>query len=186
MKFSPTSLPEVVLVEPDVFRDDRGFLLETYHAEKYRAGGIDCVFVQDNHSRSVRGTLRGLHAQWRRPQGKLLRVVHGEIFDVAVDIRVGSPRYLQWVGLQLSAENQQQLYIPPGFAHGFWVSSEVAEVEYKCGDYYDPENELRILWNDPSIGVRWPAGEPFLSEKDRLARPLAEWLEYLPRYSLNR
>jgi dTDP-4-dehydrorhamnose 3,5-epimerase len=186
MKFSRTSLPEVVLVEPDVYRDDRGFFLETYHAEKYRDGGVDGVFVQDNHSRSVRGTVRGLHAQWKRPQGKLLRVIQGEIFDVAVDIRIGSPRYLQWVGLELSAENQRQLYVPPGFAHGFCVTSGIAEVEYKCTDYYDPQHELRILWNDPAIGVEWPAIEPILSEKDRLGRPLTEWAEYLPRYAASR
>jgi dTDP-4-dehydrorhamnose 3,5-epimerase len=186
MKFSATALPEVVLVEPDVFRDERGFFLETYNAEKYRSGGIDAVFVQDNHSRSVGGTVRGLHAQWRRPQGKLLRVVDGAIYDVAVDIRVGSPRYLQWVGVELSARNQWQLYVPPGFAHGFCVSSEAAEVEYKCTDYYDPQHEVRILWNDPAIGIEWPVSDPILSEKDRQARPAAEWMEHLPRYTANR
>lgn len=183
MGFVPTGLPEVIVVEPQVFRDDRGFFLETYNQERYREGGIDGVFVQDNHSRSVRGTVRGLHAQWRRPQAKLLRVISGEIYDVAVDIRVGSPRYLQWVAVTLSADNYRQLYVPPGFAHGFCVTSEIAEVEYKCTDLYDPQGELRILWNDPEIGVEWPADEPILSEKDRLGRPAKEWMEQLPRYA---
>jgi len=156
MKFSPTSLPEVVLVEPDVYRDDRGFLLETYHAEKYRAGGIDCVFVQDNHSRSVRGTLRGLHAQWQRPQGKLLRVIHGEIFDVAVDIRRGSPTFGKWAGEVLSSANRRQMFVPGGFAHGFLVTSETAEILYKCSDFYAPAEERGVLWNDPKVGIEWP------------------------------
>ena len=127
--------------------------------------------------------MRGLHAQWRRPQGKLLRVIQGEMFDVTVDIRVGSPRYLTWVGVTLSAENYRQLYVPPGFAHGFCVTSELADVEYKCTDLYDPEGELRILWDDPEIGVDWPAGEAILSDKDRSGRPAREWGEHLPRYS---
>jgi dTDP-4-dehydrorhamnose 3,5-epimerase len=182
MKFTPTVLPEVIVVEPVVFRDDRGFFLETYNRERYLEGGIDAVFVQDNHSRSVRDTVRGLHAQWRRPQGKLLRVIQGEIYDVAVDIRLGSPRYLQWVAVTLSADNYRQLYVPPGFAHGFCVTSDIAEVEYKCTDLYDPEGELRILWNDPQIGVEWPAQEPILSEKDRTGQPVDAWAERLPRY----
>lgn len=183
MKFSPTALPEVLLIEPDVYRDDRGFFLETYNLQRYRDGGIDTVFVQDNHSRSARGTVRGLHAQWRRPQGKLLRVIQGEIFDVAVDIRVGSPRYLQWVGVTLSAENYRQLYVPPGFAHGFCVTSDLADVEYKCTDLYDPEGEIRILWDAPEIGVEWPTDQAVLSAKDRNGRPPGDWLEHLPRYS---
>jgi dTDP-4-dehydrorhamnose 3,5-epimerase len=183
MKFTATALPEVVVIEPDVFADPRGFFLETYHAQRYASGGVDAVFVQDNHSRSAFGTLRGLHAQWQRPQGKLLRVIRGEIFDAAVDIRVGSPTYRQWIGVVLSAENHRQLYVPPGFAHGFCVTSDAAEVEYKCTDYYDPEHELRILWNDPAIGIDWPTREPLLSDKDRQGLPLAQWMDRLPRYS---
>lgn len=182
MKFTVTALPEVIVIEPVVYKDDRGFFLETYNQQRYHDAGIDAVFVQDNHSRSVRGTVRGLHAQWRRPQGKLLRVIQGEIYDVAVDIRVGSPRYLQWIAVTLSSDNYRQLYVPPGFAHGFCVTSDTAEVEYKCTDLYDPEAELRILWSDPEIGIEWPAGEPILSEKDRLGRPARDWLERLPRF----
>ncbi len=182
MKFIPTALPEVVIVEPQLYRDDRGFFLETYNQERYRQGGIDVVFVQDNHSQSVRDTVRGLHAQLRRPQGKLLRVIRGEIYDVAVDIRVGSPRYLQWAAVTLSADNFRQVYIPPGFAHGFCVTSDVAEVEYKCSDLYDPEDELRILWNDPEIGVQWPTRDPILSDKDQRGQPAHAWVARFPRY----
>lgn len=182
MHFRPTSLEGVIVIEPDVYRDPRGFFLESYSVEKYRAGGIEADFVQDNHSRSARGTLRGLHAQWRRPQGKLLRVVAGEIFDVAVDIRRGSPTYLQWVGVTLSAENFHQIYVPPGFAHGFCVVSEIAEVEYKCTDLYDPGYELRLLWNDPAIGVQWPIREPLLSTQDRDGKPASELTELFPEY----
>jgi dTDP-4-dehydrorhamnose 3,5-epimerase len=183
MRFVRTALPEIIVVEPDVYRDPRGFFLETYHASKYKEGGIDAVFVQDNHSRSAGGTVRGLHAQWRRPQGKLVRVLRGEIFDVAVDIRRGSPTFLRWVGETLSAENFRQIYVPPGFAHGFCVAGESAEVEYKVTDYYDPADELRILWNDPQIGVDWPVGDPVLSAKDAAAQPLAELMEKLPVYT---
>ncbi len=154
MRFVPAAIPDVVVIEPDVHRDSRGFFLETYHAEKYRAGGVPGAFVQDNQSRSTRGTLRGLHLQLRRPQGKLIRVIEGEIFDVAVDVRRGSPNFGKWVGVVLSAENFRQCYIPPGFAHGFAVVSEVAQVEYKCTDLYDSGGELGIAWNDPEIGVR--------------------------------
>lgn len=182
MQFRPTKLAGVLVVEPDVYRDPRGFFLESYSREKYGAGGIDVDFVQDNHSRSARGTLRGLHAQWRKPQGKLLRVVAGEIFDVAVDIRRGSPTYLQWVGVTLSSDNFHQIYVPPGFAHGFCVLSEVAEVEYKCTDVYDPGYELRLQWNDPAIGIDWPVAEPLLSAQDREGKPASELLEYLPEY----
>jgi len=182
MKFQTTSLPGVIVVEPDVFRDPRGFFFETYHAQKYRDGGIDATFVQDNHSRSTRGILRGLHAQRRRPQGKLVRVLQGEVFDVAVDIRRGSPTFLKWFGVTLSAENFRQCYIPPGFAHGFVVTSEVAEFEYKCTDFYDPSDELRILWNDPAIGIAWPLADPALSDKDRAARSVAELTDQLPLY----
>lgn len=182
MKFLPTALDGVVVIEPTVHRDARGFFVETYHADRYRAGGVDATFVQDNHSRSVRGTLRGLHAQWRHPQGKLLRVIEGEIFDVAVDLRRGSPTFLQWVGVTLSAENFRQIYVPIGFAHGFYVTSEIAQVEYKCTDVYDAEHELRIAWNDPEIGIAWPPGERLLSPKDRDGRPAREWGELLPEY----
>jgi dTDP-4-dehydrorhamnose 3,5-epimerase len=182
MRFERTELPEVVVVEPDVFRDARGFFLETYHARKYREAGVVGEFVQDNHSRSVRGTLRGLHAQSERPQGKLVRVLQGEIYDVAVDIRRGSPTFARWVGVRLSAENFRQCFIPAGFAHGFLVLTEVAEVEYKCTDFYEPASELHILWNDPEIGVEWPLAAPLLSAKDRSAKRLAELGDRLPRY----
>lgn len=183
MSFKETPLPGVVLVEPRVFRDDRGFFLETYHAERYREGGIGEPFVQDNHSRSGRGILRGLHAQRQFPQGKLVRCVEGEIWDVAVDIRVGSPTFKQWFGVTLSAENFHQLYVPPGFAHGFCVLSEIAQVEYKCTDVYHPEDELGLVWNDPDLGIQWPVTEPTLSNKDREAHRLEEALELglLPR-----
>ena len=167
MKFTALALPEVILVEPDVHRDARGFFLETYHLEKYRAGGIAGPFVQDNHSRSVQGTLRGLHAQRRRPQGKLVRAVDGEMFDVAVDIRRGSASFGRWVGVRLSGENFQQLYVPPGFAHGFCVLSKVVHVEYKCTDFYDAADEIGLAWNDPDVGIEWPVRDPIVSDKDR-------------------
>jgi dTDP-4-dehydrorhamnose 3,5-epimerase len=182
MKFLATALPGVIIVEPDVFRDPRGFFLETYHAVKYREGGITPTFVQDNHSRSMGGTLRGLHAQCAHPQGKLVRVLRGEVFDVAVDIRRGSPTFLGWVGVTLSAENARQCYIPPGFAHGFCVVSEMVEVEYKCTDFYDPTDELRILWNDPAIGVAWPIRTPILSEKDAAALRVVDLGDRLPHF----
>jgi dTDP-4-dehydrorhamnose 3,5-epimerase len=170
VKFSETDLPGVVLVEPDVFRDARGFFLETFHARKYRDGGIAYDFVQDNHSRSQRGTLRGLHAQRTKPQGKLVRALQGEIFDVAVDIRKGSPTFGKWTAATLSSENFRQLFVPPGFAHGFCVVSEFAEVEYKCTDFYDPADEIGVLWN--SAGIEWPLREPLLSKKDAALPPL--------------
>jgi dTDP-4-dehydrorhamnose 3,5-epimerase len=179
----PTELPGVVIVEPDVFRDVRGFFLEVYHADKYRAHGITGPFVQDNHSRSVARTVRGLHLQTRRPQGKLIRVVHGEILDVAVDVRVGSPAFGKWVGMRLSADNCRQCYIPQGFAHGFSVLSESAEIEYKCTDFYDPAGELGVAWNDPQIGIKWQVEEPILSDRDRLHRRLADLSDLLPRYT---
>ena len=167
MRFTPLALPEVILVEPDVHRDARGFFVETYHLEKYRAGGIAGPFVQDNHSRSVQGTLRGLHAQRRRPQGKLVRAVDGEMFDVAVDIRRGSATFGRWVGVRLSGENFQQLYIPPGFAHGFCVLSAVVHVEYKCTDFYDAADEIGLAWNDPDVRIEWPIRDPIISDKDQ-------------------
>jgi len=182
MRALPTALPGVLLVEPVVHRDSRGFFLETYHQQRYREAGIAGTFVQDNHSRSVRGTLRGLHFQLRRPQGKLVRALAGEMFDVAVDIRRGSPTFGRWFGARLSAENFLQIYVPPGFAHGFCVTSEVGEVEYKCTELYDPEDELGIAWNDPEIGIEWPLPEPLLSAKDKAAPRLSEVLDRLPAY----
>ena len=182
MKFIPTELPEVVLIQPDVHRDARGFFLETWHARKYREGGIPAHFVQDNHSKSCRGTLRGFHAQSRRPQGKLVRALRGEIFDVAVDIRVGSPSFARHVCVQLTAESFRQLWVPPGFGHGFLVLSEEAEVEYKCTDFYDPGGEIGFAWDDPQVGAHWPIEDPILSEKDRDAPNLAAIEHLLPLF----
>ena len=151
-------------------RDERGFFLESYQARKYAAGGITATFVQDNQSQSVRGTIRGLHAQRRQPQAKLVQVLQREIFDVVVDIRRGSPTFGQWVGVVLSGENFRQCYVPAGFAHGICVTSDWARVEYKCTDFYDPADEIRVLWNDPDLGIPWPVPEPQLSDKDRTAR----------------
>jgi dTDP-4-dehydrorhamnose 3,5-epimerase len=176
----PTELPGVLVIEPDVHVDGRGFLLETYHAGRYREHGIAVPFVQDNHSRSVAGTLRGLHLQLRRPQGKLIRVIEGEIFDVAVDVRRGSPTFGRWVSVRLSAENFKQCYAPPGFAHGFCVLSPVAQVEYKCTDLYDAPNEVGVAWNDPALGIAWPVTDPVLSLRDSRHPTLAELTEKLP------
>jgi dTDP-4-dehydrorhamnose 3,5-epimerase len=182
MRIAPTALPEVLLVEPDVHRDARGFFLESYHAEKYAAAGLSAVFVQDNHSRSDGPILRGLHAQRLRPQGKLVRAVEGAIFDVAVDIRRGSPRFGRWVGYELSAENFLQLFVPAGFAHGFCVVRGPVQVEYKCTDFYDRDDEIAIAWNDPAVGIEWPLAEPLLSAKDAAAGTLAELSDRLPTY----
>jgi dTDP-4-dehydrorhamnose 3,5-epimerase len=182
MKFVATDLPEVVLVEPQIFRDDRGFFLESYHARKFQAGGIAETFVQDNHSSSRRGTLRGLHAQLRHPQGKLVGVVDGEVWDVAVDIRRGSPTFGRWVGVHLTADPFRQLYIPPGFAHGFCVLSEWARFEYKCTAFYEPGDEVGIAWNDPELSIAWPIAEPLLSPRDRAAPRLAALRDRLPVY----
>ena len=179
MEFRPTELPGVVLVVPDVHRDARGFFLETYHVRKYEGGGIGARFVQDNQSRSRRGTLRGLHAQVRSPQGKLVRVVRGEIWDVAVDIRPDSPTFGRWAGAALSEENAHQLWIPPGFGHGFCVLSEEADVEYKCTTLYDPADEIAVRWDDPAIGIPWPIRDPVVSARDRAAAPLHACLERL-------
>jgi dTDP-4-dehydrorhamnose 3,5-epimerase len=162
-----------------VHRDARGFFLETYHREKYAAGGLTAAFVQDNHSRSGRGTLRGLHAQVKRPQGKLIRVVEGEIYDVALDIRRGSPTFGRWVGMGISGEDFRQLWIPPGFAHGFCVVSETAHVEYKCTEPYDPADEVSILWSDPDLAIAWPIRDPIVSAKDSRAPRLREIAERL-------
>ncbi|BCS33170.1 dTDP-4-dehydrorhamnose 3,5-epimerase [Luteitalea sp. TBR-22] len=173
MRVLKTALPGVVIIEPRVFRDERGFFLETYHATRYAEAGLDVAFVQDNHSRSRKGTLRGLHFQRTRPQGKLVRVVEGEIYDVAADIDPSSPTYGQWVGVALSADNFHQIYVPPGYAHGFCVVSEVAQVEYKCTEFYDPADEGGVMWNDPVLGVSWPVETPVLSERDTRHPPLA-------------
>jgi dTDP-4-dehydrorhamnose 3,5-epimerase len=181
VKFVPAGIPGVIIVEPDVHTDVRGFFLETYHADKYREGGIVDVFVQDNHSRSAGGAIRGLHLQLRRPQGKLIHVIEGSIFDVAVDVRRGSPTFGKWVGVTLSADNYRQCYIPKGFAHGFAVTSPVAQVEYKCTDVYDASSEIGIAWNDPDLGIAWPVSDPVLSERDKRHPRLADAAE-LPAF----
>lgn len=174
MKVSETSLPGVLLVEPVAHGDHRGLFMETFHAGRYAAAGIRLPFVQDNMSRSVRGTLRGLHFQEPHAQGKLVRVGRGEVFDVAVDVRRGSPTFGRWYGVLLSEDNHRQLWIPPGFAHGFCVTSDVAEFLYKCTDFYDPACERSLLWNDPAIGIEWPIADPILSPRDRAAPTLAD------------
>ena len=166
LRFQHLEIPGVVLVEPQVHGDERGFFVETYHVEKYKEGGIPELFVQDNHSHSACGTLRGLHVQIPHSQGKLVRVIEGEIFDVAVDIRRGSPTYARHVCVTLSSQNFKQLYVPPGLAHGFVVTSQSAQVEYKCTDLYHPECELTIAWDDPTLAIPWPVNSPTLSQKD--------------------
>lgn len=175
MQVIQTSIPEVLIIEPQVFGDERGFFMETYQARRFGEAGIGATFVQDNHSGSRRGTLRGLHYQIRCPQGKLLRVPVGEIFDVAVDIRRSSPTFGQWVGATISAQNHRQIYVPRGFAHGFYVLSEWAELIYKADDYYAPEWERTLLWNDPALNIAWPLVDglpPLLSPKDSRGAPL--------------
>lgn len=177
MHFQPTAIPDVLLIEPKVFGDGRGFFMETWQAREFRVNGIDVDFVQDNHSRSGKGTLRGLHYQIQQPQGKLVRVIAGEVFDVAVDLRRGSPTFGQWAGDYLSEENKRMLWVPPGFAHGFYVTSESADFVYKCTDYYAPEHERALVWNDPDVGIDWPLApdaEPILSGKDAQALRLAD------------
>ena len=166
MTFEQTALPGVIICTPDVYQDARGFFLETYHAQKYFNGGIKAVFIQDNRSKSSKNVLRGLHFQLHKPQAKLLTCTRGEIWDVAVDIRRGSPTFGQWVGVTLSEENFKQIFIPAGFAHGFCVLSETAEITYKCSELYDPSDDRGIRWNDPDIGVAWPVTDPILSKKD--------------------
>jgi len=176
VKFLPTALRDVVLIEPRVHGDERGFFLETWHRERFAQAGIDYEFVQDNHSRSVRGTLRGLHFQRAHVQGKLVRVTSGEVFDVAVDVRRSSPDFGRWAGMRLSAANRRSLWVPPGFAHGFLVLSETADFVYKCTDYYAPEHERTLLWSDSTVSVDWPipAGiRPVLSAKDQTGRSLS-------------
>jgi dTDP-4-dehydrorhamnose 3,5-epimerase len=183
LQVSKTALPEVLLIRPDVFGDDRGFFLETFHRDRYRAKGIDRVFVQDNHSRSTRGTLRGLHYQLINAQAKLVYVVSGEVLDVAADIRLGSPFFGQWVGTLLSEENRHQVFIPEGFAHGFCVLSESADVIYKCTEVYSPQDQHGIFWADPDLAIDWPVQRPVLSEKDSRHPGLHEISrELLPAY----
>jgi dTDP-4-dehydrorhamnose 3,5-epimerase len=171
VKVTSTRLPGVVVIEPKVHGDERGFFLESFSVERYReAAGIDLPFVQDNHSRSRRGVLRGLHAQKQHPQGKLVRCARGEVFDVAVDINPASATFGQWAGITLSDANHRQFWVPPGYAHGFVVLSEVADFEYKCTDYYHPEDEIGVRWDDPDVGIDWPLADPLLSAKD-LALP---------------
>jgi len=177
MKVLETALPGVLVVEPDVHGDARGFFLETFHEARYAQHGIPSDglhFVQDNHSRSCRGVLRGLHFQVNRPQGKLVSVAVGTVFDVTVDVRAGSPTFGRWVGVELSDENHRQVWIPPGFAHGFCVLSETADFQYKCTDFYDPKDEAGVSWNDPDIGIDWPLKDVILSERDRVLPGLSE------------
>ena len=181
MRVEACELPGVLIVEPDVYRDDRGFFLEAYHARKYAELGVVGPFVQDNHSFSRRNALRGLHAQVQRPQGKLVRAVAGEMFDVAVDIRRDSPTFKRWVGVRLSGDNFRQLYVPPGFAHGFCTLSDELHVEYKCTALYDPADEIALAWDDPELAIAWPVTAPVVSEKDGRAPRLEAIFDRLPR-----
>ena len=186
MRVTATDLPGVLLIEPKAFGDARGFFLESYHAQYYAESGIPGLFVQDNYSHSRRGVLRGLHYQLEHPQGKLVWVTRGEVFDVAVDIRQGSPTFGRWVGVTLSEDNHRQLYIPPGFAHGFCVLSDPADFLYKCTDFYHPEDEGGVLWCDPDLAIAWPVAAPMLSEKDKLYPRLADVLpKRLPIYKVD-
>ncbi len=175
MQVIETEVTGALIIEPKVFGDERGFFLETFQAKRYeQEAGIALPFVQDNHSRSTKGVLRGLHFQKTKPQGKLVRVVSGEVFDVAVDIRPDSPTYGKWAGVILSEENKRQFWVPPGLAHGFVVLSDTADFEYKCTDYYDPTDEGCLIWDDPELAIEWPITEPVLSEKDKLGLPFKE------------
>ena len=177
MSFIPTAIPDVILIAPQVFGDERGFFMETYRASQFEAAGLPSQFVQDNHSGSRRGALRGLHYQIRQAQGKLVRVIAGEVFDVVVDIRRASPTFGKWVGVSLSVHNRLQMWIPTGFAHGFYVTSEWAEIVYKATDYYAPQWERTLLWNDPDVGIAWPllnGEQPTLSAKDTQGKRLGE------------
>lgn len=185
MKVEKTALPGVLLIKPKVFGDSRGFFVETWNRARYAEQGLDVDFVQDNLSFSKRGILRGLHFQNPHGQGKLVQVLEGEVFDVAVDIRKGSPTFGQWLGVNLSSENRHQFYVPPGFAHGFCVLSETALFSYKCTDLYHPEHECSILWNDPDLKIDWPICDPQLSEKDQSGRRLKELPEtVLPEFDV--
>jgi dTDP-4-dehydrorhamnose 3,5-epimerase len=174
MNLVPTKLAGLFVIEPRVFADARGFFMETFHEQRFDEQGLPCRFVQDNHSRSSRGTLRGLHYQVKHPQGKLIQVIRGEIFDVAVDLRRESPTFGQWFGVHLSDANHRQLLVPPQFAHGFCVVSEMADIVYKCTDFYSPAHERTILWSDPQLAIDWPITNPLLSEKDQRGQPFAE------------
>ena len=176
MKVTPTSIPSVLLIEPRVFGDTRGFFFESFNQRAFnQATGLDVNFVQDNHSRSSKGVLRGLHYQIQQPQGKLVRVVHGSVFDVTVDLRKSSPTFGQWVGVELTEDNNRQLWIPPGFAHGFYVLSDSADFLYKTTDYYAPEFECSLIWNDSTIGIEWPLNtQPIISAKDAQGKKLAD------------
>ncbi|MCX8641183.1 MULTISPECIES: dTDP-4-dehydrorhamnose 3,5-epimerase [unclassified Gilliamella] len=175
MEVIDTSISDVKIIKPKIFGDERGFFLETFEQKRYQERlGEELVFVQDNHSRSQKGVLRGLHFQNKNPQGKLVRVVRGEVYDVAVDIRKESITYGKWFGTILSEENKKQLWIPPGLAHGFVVLSDIADFEYKCTNYYDPKSEECLLWNDPTINIEWPISNPILSNKDKLGKMLTE------------
>ncbi|HEX7710256.1 MAG TPA: dTDP-4-dehydrorhamnose 3,5-epimerase [Sphingomonadaceae bacterium] len=176
MELIPTDIPEVLLIEPRVFGDERGFFLESWNRARFAEAGLDLDFVQDNHSRSARGVLRGIHYQFARPQGKLVRVTAGRVFDVAVDLRRSSPTFGRWAGVELSAANKRLLWVPPGFGHGFLTLEDGTDFLYKCTEFYTPEDERCIAWNDPRIGIDWPLGgiEPTLSQKDRAGVPLAE------------
>jgi len=181
MKITPTKIPDVKLIEPKVFGDERGFFMETWNERAFREAGIDSTFVQDNHSRSVKNTLRGLHYQVKQPQGKLVRVTRGEVFDVAVDLRKSSPTFGQWVGEVLSEANQHLLWVPPGFAHGFYVMSETADFQYKCTDFYAPEHERCIRWDDVGLNIEWPilvGARPIVSPKDEIGKVLEEAERY--------
>ena len=167
MRVTPTPLPGVLIVEAPLFRDERGFFLEAWREDRFAEAGVPDRFVQDNQSRSVKGTLRGLHWQWRKPQAKLVRVLAGRIFDVVVDVRRGSPSFGRWFGLEMSADEFTSLYVPAGYAHGFCVLSEVADVLYKCSDVYDSGGEAGLIWNDPHVGITWPIPDPILSPRDR-------------------
>jgi dTDP-4-dehydrorhamnose 3,5-epimerase len=173
MRVTPQEVPDVLLIEPRVFRDERGFFMEAFEAKRYAEAGVGVGFVQDNISRSHRGILRGLHLQYPYDQGKLVGVLQGEVFDVAVDVRVGAPTFGRWVGVILSGDNHHQLYVPPGFAHGFCVMSEYAILAYKCSEVYHPECEVGVAFDDPEIGIRWPIDEPQLSAKDMTNCPLS-------------
>ena len=166
MKFVQTKIPDVILVKPDIIEDHRGFFMESYHIEKFKFAGIDTNFVQDNYAKSVNNTLRGLHFQVKYPQAKLLRCLKGKVFDVAVDLRKDSPYFGKWVGEELSEDNKFQLYIPEGFAHGYYVITKTAEIAYKCSEIYHPEDEKGVQWNDPEIGIHWPSNKPLLSNRD--------------------
>ena len=175
MEVIQTEIPDVKIVQPKIYGDERGFFLETFEQKRYQEMlGINLDFVQDNHSRSQKNVLRGLHFQTKNPQGKLVRVVRGKVFDVAVDIRKNSKTYGKWIGVVLSEDNKTQLWIPPGLAHGFLVLSDIADFEYKCTNYYDPTSEGCLLWNDPTVNINWPISTPTLSEKDKLGKTLQE------------